>query len=77
SYGELRGVSITGMGEVSAESDTVLAVGEAVLTQAGGGGLVDDASRESFKRSAAKRVAVIVRPSRVVTWDHSKLAGGY
>jgi hypothetical protein len=39
--------------------------------------LDDAALEEAFGRFASKNTAVVVEPSRVITWDHTKLGGVY
>ena len=39
--------------------------------------LDETALEAAFGRFAPKNTAVIVEPTRVVSWDHSKLGGGY
>ncbi|HSM02636.1 MAG TPA: pyridoxamine 5'-phosphate oxidase family protein [Acidimicrobiia bacterium] len=39
--------------------------------------LAPEALEEAFGRFAPKNTAVIVEPDRVVSWDHTKLAGEY
>lgn len=75
-YEELRGVSISGTGVVSEDRDTVMRVGEAVYARYNAGTL-DDAAREGIEYAGAKRVAVTVRPEKIVSWDHRKLGGTY
>jgi PPOX class probable F420-dependent enzyme len=75
-YEELRGASITGTGVVSQDPEAVMRVGEAVYVRYNDGPL-NDAAREGIKYAGAKRVAVTVRPDKVVSWDHRKLGGSY
>lgn len=75
-YGELRGVQITGRAKLSEEHDAVMAVGERLFVRYFGDDL-NDAARAGVEASAAKRVAITVEPDRVVSWDHTKLGGGY
>ena len=72
-YSELRGVSVTGKAEISADPEVVASVGEALFPRYFGE--LDDRAREGVRHTARKRVAVFVEPSRVVSWDHSKLGG--
>nr|NIR37514.1 pyridoxamine 5'-phosphate oxidase [Actinomycetota bacterium]NIS32018.1 pyridoxamine 5'-phosphate oxidase [Actinomycetota bacterium]NIU19693.1 pyridoxamine 5'-phosphate oxidase [Actinomycetota bacterium]NIU67090.1 pyridoxamine 5'-phosphate oxidase [Actinomycetota bacterium]NIV56181.1 pyridoxamine 5'-phosphate oxidase [Actinomycetota bacterium] len=39
--------------------------------------LEGDALEAAFGRFAAKNTAVVVEPHKIVTWDHTKLGGGY
>ena len=40
-------------------------------------GPVDDAARQALGVVGAKRVAVLIDVEKYVTWDHTKLGGGY
>jgi PPOX class probable F420-dependent enzyme len=75
-YGELRGVQITGRATLSEDHDAVMAVGERLFVRYFGDDL-DDAARAGVEASAAKRVSITVEPDRIVSWDHTKLGGGY
>jgi PPOX class probable F420-dependent enzyme len=75
-YDELKGVSISGRAEVIDEYDDVVAYGLRVHG-ARGGAAGDDAVPESVAAQARKRVVIVVKPEKVVTWDHTKLGGGY
>jgi PPOX class probable F420-dependent enzyme len=75
-YGELRGVQITGRARLSEDHDAVMAVGERLFVRYFGDDL-DDAARAGVEASAAKRVSITVEPDRIVSWDHTKLGGGY
>jgi PPOX class probable F420-dependent enzyme len=75
-YEELKGVSITGRGDISDDREYVLQVGAAVLPRYNRVE-VDDNVREVLQRMGAKRVAVTIQPSKVVSWDHTKLGGIY
>lgn len=70
-YGELRGVSITGRAELSDDYDTVFNVGAAVYARYQGA--MNDASRAGVEAQANKRVAVFVNPEKIASWDHRKL----
>jgi len=75
-YEELKGASITGRAELVEERDEVVRYGEAVYERYWGP-LDNDAVREGVRTMGAKRVVVVVKPEKVVSWDHSKLAGAY
>jgi len=68
SYDTLRGVQFTGAAEVITDPARVLRVGEELAAKYEGSGPGSDTSR-----AAAKRVAVILHPARIVSWDHRKL----
>jgi PPOX class probable F420-dependent enzyme len=75
-YEELRGVSITGQADLVEERDEVISYGEAVYERYWGP-LDNDAVREGVRVMGEKRVVVVVKPEKVVSWDHSKLGGAY
>jgi PPOX class probable F420-dependent enzyme len=75
-YEELKGVSITGRGELSDDREFVLQVGAAVLPRYNMVE-IDDGVREVLQRMGAKRVAITIHPSKIVSWDHAKLGGVY
>ena len=75
-YEELKGVSITGRGEISDDREYVQQVGAAVLPRYNMVE-IDDGVREVLQRMGAKRVAITIHPSKVVSWDHTKLGGVY
>jgi PPOX class probable F420-dependent enzyme len=77
-YNELRGVVIYGKAEVVDDLEVV----KAILRRISGvGNLADPAAQRAadgvIGNTAAKRVAILIRPERVVSWDHRKLGGGY
>ena len=69
-YGELRGVSIQGRGELIHDEDAVIALADSMAERYGG--LPGDA-----RASAPKRVVVRVVADKIMSWDHSKLGGQY
>lgn len=77
-YAELRGVVIYGRAELLREPAAVLGCLERITVRnAGAPGVDPSVMRESLRRTAAKRVAIRVRPERIVSWDHAKLGGVY
>jgi PPOX class probable F420-dependent enzyme len=75
-YEELKGVSISGRAELVEDRDEVVRYGEVVYERYWGP-LDNDAVREGVRTMGSKRVVVVVKPEKVVTWDHSKLGGTY
>jgi PPOX class probable F420-dependent enzyme len=71
SYGELRGVSITGRAEISDDYDTIFKVGAAVYARYQGD--MNHASKAGVEAEAKKRVAVFVNADKTASWDHRKL----
>jgi nitroimidazol reductase NimA-like FMN-containing flavoprotein (pyridoxamine 5'-phosphate oxidase superfamily) len=77
SYNELRGVELVGTGEIVDDYDTVLAIGKAVALRYNGESALSDAALPFIEAQARKRLGVVFRIERTVTWDHTKLGGGY
>lgn len=73
-YFELRGVSIRGTARLITDYEEVKAIGAKVVRRMADGaadlGPEGDAIVEA---QARKRIAVIVEPDRVISWDHRKL----
>jgi len=74
-YSELKGVTITGRARLIDDLKEVFAFGEVLYPRYFGE--LNDAAREGIKITGAKRVVVMVEPSKVVSWDHTKLGGTY
>lgn len=72
-YSELRGVQISGTATLVDDVHTVAEVGAAIARHSQGG----EVALAAVPRTAAKRVAILVEPARVLSWDHSKLGGAY
>ena len=75
SYEKLQGVELVGMAEVLTDPDDFLAIGEKVAERYTGP--VTDETRPMVHAMGAKRYAVRVTVERTVSWDHTKLGGGY
>jgi PPOX class probable F420-dependent enzyme len=74
-YAELRGAQITGTAHILRESTEIAVVGRAVVRSLLGLGPsadLDEAVEGEVARQARKRVAVEVRPRRIVGWDHRR-----
>jgi PPOX class probable F420-dependent enzyme len=68
-YDELRGVEIIGTARIVDDPAEVLDVVRELSVKYSGRSLAHDA-----EKAAARRVAIILEPKRVISWDHSKLA---
>jgi PPOX class probable F420-dependent enzyme len=73
-YQELRGVMLECDVEVERDVERVAEYGLALVDRYAGGG---EEAREAFRKQAEKRVGLRFVPSRIVSWDHRKLGGGY
>jgi PPOX class probable F420-dependent enzyme len=72
-YGELRGVLIYGTARLIEDFNTVVEIGTRVVTRTMG--VSSDAVAGYVQQTARKRVAYVVEPVRVASWDHRKLGG--
>ena len=73
---ELRGVSITGTAELVRDPDRIRAIGSDVATRMVGATSFEELGeigRAEVERQAQKRIAVVVHPDQVATWDHHKM----
>jgi hypothetical protein len=70
---EVAGVCITGRAEIIRDRDYVIGVaGPAIFAQMRDQE-VDETAEEFLAKAGRKRIAVVVHPERVRSWDHSKL----
>ena len=72
-YFELRGVSITGRGELVTEESAIRRIGTAVASRMVDGADLGDLGRDEVERQVGKRVGVVVVPDRTASWDHRKM----
>ncbi|MGI8585268.1 MAG: pyridoxamine 5'-phosphate oxidase family protein [Thermoleophilaceae bacterium] len=75
-YHELRGAMLECDVELEQDHNRVAGYGVALFERYTGGEL-DAETRGTVEKQAPKRVGLTFRPTRIVTWDHSKLGGGY
>ena len=79
-YAELRGVMLECDVEIVRDPNAVEAVGLALARRYGGlppGAELPAGGRAAVLRQVPKRVVLRFVPTRVVSWDHRKLGGGY
>ena len=79
-YAELRGVVLYGKAELVREQERILDIlAKVTAKNAGGAGNAPnpEALRKALMGTVPKRTGIRIRPERVVSWDHSKLAGVY
>jgi hypothetical protein len=75
-YFELRGISITGRAQIIRDYSRIYSIGSEVATRmldAESFEALGDFGRETVEKQAQKRVAVIIHPDHVATWDHRKM----
>jgi len=73
-YFELAGVSIKGTAEIVRDKDRIREVGTAVTHAMSGGVDLGDLGRDIVDKQVQKRVAVLVTPTKIASWDHSKMS---
>lgn len=74
-YEELRGVQIKGQATIHEDRETVQRYGELIWERYTGP--LNENTRPMVIAQAAKRIAVVVEPVKITSWDHRKLGGGY
>jgi len=82
SYEELQGVMIKGTASLITDRQFVLNMYGRLASKyemIGGARieLTEDELETAFGRFAEKNTAVVVEPSQIVSWDHTKLGGAY
>jgi PPOX class probable F420-dependent enzyme len=75
-YSKLRGVSIQGRAHLEHDADKVHPYALAVMRR-NQPEIPEDKLDEAAKLLASKRSAVIIKPERIISWDHNKLGGTY
>lgn len=81
-YSQLRGVMIKAEAKLIDDPGYVLSIYGALAAKYP---MINDtpmvlegeALANAFGRFAAKNTAVVVEPTNIITWDHTKLGGGY
>jgi PPOX class probable F420-dependent enzyme len=73
-YESLRGIQINGNAELHTDQDQVHAMALRVMAR-NNPELAPELLAEGAIRMAAKRTAVVVKPDKVTSWDHTKLGG--
>jgi general stress protein 26 len=74
-YNELQGVELVGTGRLIDNQDEIVEI--AIATSTRHAGPVNDAGRAFIEIQARKRIGIVLEVEQVVSWDHSKLGGGY
>lgn len=72
-YFELAGVSIQGTAEIVRDQGRIREIGTAVTHAMSGGADLGDLGRDIVEKQVRKRVAIVVSPTKVASWDHSKM----
>ncbi|MER6664700.1 pyridoxamine 5'-phosphate oxidase family protein [Amycolatopsis japonica] len=80
SYEKLRGVSLEADVEVITDTAVVTQMGISLMQRYAGakpGDPVPDELSGFIGMQAPKRIGLIFRPTKIVSWDHTKLGGTY
>jgi len=75
-YEKLRGVQINGVAELVDSPDQVHQLAKGVMAR-NNPEIPSEALDEVAKAMSVKRTAVVVKATKVVSWDHQKLGGTY
>ncbi len=75
-YEKLRGASIRATAELVQDVDRVHALHKKVLMR-NTPELPEEVIDKASRSMAPKKTAILIRPERVVSWDHGKLGGVY
>lgn len=76
-YNELRGVELIGRGHIVEDFDQILTIGKTIGVRYNGETAISDAGLPFIEAQARKRLGVVFEIDRTVSWDHTKLGGGY
>lgn len=75
SYHNLKGVELVGRVKIYEDLEIVRKIGFSVFERYSSD--LGSTSSEAFIASAPKRVAMVIEPMKIITWDHSKLGSTY
>ena len=76
-YSELRGVSMECDVRIIEDTEEIVRIGTEMMTRMSPNAEVVTAASQFIRAQAAKRVGLVFQPTKVVSWDHSKLGGTY
>ena len=76
-YDQLKGLELVGSATIVEDYDTVLAIGKAVGLKYNGDGAISDAALPLLEAQAKKRLGIQINVEQIVSWDHTKIGGGY
>jgi hypothetical protein len=77
-YEELKGVSMECDVRIIEDTETIVQIGTDLLVKMSKGtDEVINAAAQFIRKQAEKRVGLVFQPTKVVSWDHTKLGGTY
>jgi PPOX class probable F420-dependent enzyme len=77
SYEKLRGVSLECDVELVTDTEKIAMIGQRLTHRYSPNAQVATAGSQFVRLQAPKRVGLVCRPTKIVSWDHSKLGGTY
>jgi nitroimidazol reductase NimA-like FMN-containing flavoprotein (pyridoxamine 5'-phosphate oxidase superfamily) len=77
SYEELRGVSMECDVELVTDTEKITAIGRQLMHRYSGSPEVATAGSQFVRLQAPKRIGLVCRPTKIVSWNHAKLGGTY
>jgi PPOX class probable F420-dependent enzyme len=77
SYEKLRGVSMECDVELVTDVEKITSIGQQLMHRYNSNQEAATAASQFVRLQAPKRVGLICRPTRIVSWDHSKLGSTY
>ena len=77
SYDELRGVSMECDVTIIEDTEQIVAIGQELTGRMISNDEVATSAGQFIRAQAEKRVGLLFTPTKVVSWDHAKLAGAY
>ena len=80
SYEKLRGVSFEADVQIVEDTDEVTRIGITLMQRYAGAKPTDpvpDGLAQFIGKQADKRIGLILHPTKIASWDHSKLGGIY
>ncbi|HEX6356765.1 pyridoxamine 5'-phosphate oxidase family protein [Actinophytocola sp.] len=76
-YAKLRGVSMECDVELVTDAERIASIGQQLMNRYSPNEEVAASAGQFVRLQVPKRVGLICRPTRIVSWDHAKLAGDY
>lgn len=77
SYEKLRGVSLECDVELVTDTEKITMIGQQLMHRYSPNPEIATAGSQFVRLQAPKRVGLICRPTKIVSWDHAKLGGAY
>lgn len=77
SYDTLRGVSMECDVELVTDVEKITAIGQQLIHRYNSSQQAATAASQFARVQAPKRVGLVCRPTKIVSWDHAKLGGTY